>query len=276
MASDVTAAARLVINTTAHQRIIREREANGDSESRLFYDDWQSANLDISNGVVKECSRALAKEIILKYEWLGSMPAVVWHTFGIFYDGICAGVVCYSPEYSENLGKQAREQGRKCADWSKYGFEGKMILLSRGACVHWAHPHSASKLIRQSMKMLPEKYEVVTATVDPAAGEIGTIYQACGFYYVGSMREGNANVKARPLDRDGWLIEGRIWSSRSIRARVGSTRREDILRMFPEAQFVKQHSKGRYFAFRGSKKVKAQHRTAIAHLLQPYPKRIEE
>lgn len=256
----------------AHQRIIRERKAL-DTENDLFGPWWAGISVDIKAAEVREISRALCEEIILEYEWLGCMPAVTWHHYGIFFDRHCAGVVAYGPEYSENLGIQAREQGRKCADWSQYGYEGKMILLSRGACVHWAHPHSGSKLIRRSMDLLPAKYEVVTATTDEAAGEVGTIYQACGFHYVGSMRDGNPNVKSRRLDRDGWLIKGKIVGARSIRAIVGSTQADAIARIYPDAVKVKQHSKHRYFAFRGSKRVQQTHLGAIAHLVKPYPKR---
>lgn len=46
------------------------------------------------------------------------------------------------------------------------------------------------KVIRRSMRLLPERYRIVTATCDRAAGEIGTIYQACGFDDVGTMRAG--------------------------------------------------------------------------------------
>ena len=49
------------------------------------------------------------------------------------------------------------------------------------------------------MKMLPEEYKVVTATVDEHAGEIGTIYQACNFHYIGSMRENNPNGVAMKM-----------------------------------------------------------------------------
>jgi hypothetical protein len=59
--------------------------------------------------------------------------------------------------------------------WLRYGFEGKIIALLRGACEAWAHPHSASKLVRGAIKLLPERYRVVTATCDGLAGEVGTI-----------------------------------------------------------------------------------------------------
>ena len=255
----------------AWQRQIREKAAISGGD--LLGEWWNQIDVDIKSAEVKEISYQMAEKIILEYEWLGCMPAVAWHCFGIFFNGVCGGCVVYGPEYSENLGIQAREQGRKCADWSKYGFEGKMILLNRGACVHWAHPHSASKLIRRSMDMLPDKYEIVTATTDEMAGEIGTIYQACGFYYVGSMRDSNDNVNSRKLDRDGWMIKGKIWQSRSIRAVCGSTKWEDVVRVFPEAKKVKQHSKHRYFAFRGNKRSIRNHTNAILHLIKPYPKR---
>jgi hypothetical protein len=260
----------------AHQRLIREKRAAEDADADMFGRWWQGINVDINRADVRGVSYETAKSVIEKYEWLECMPAVVWFTYGIFFDGCCGGVVCYGPEYSENLGKVARETGRKCADWSRYGYEGKMILLSRGACTHWAHPHSASKLIRESIKLLPQQYQVVTSTCDPAAGEVGTIYQACGFDYVGSMRDNRETVKSRYMDRDAWLIDGKIVGSRSIRQRCGSTKAEDIAKVFPDAQKIKQHSKHRYFAFRGPTAVQKKNRKAIAHLIRPYPKRAEQ
>ena len=256
----------------AHQKLVREKAAR-EKKGDLFGKWWEDIDTDISRAVVRETTHDTAKSIIDEYEWMGCMAAVTWHYYGIFFGNVCGGVVCYGPEYSENLGIQARESGRKCADWSKYGYEGRMILLNRGACVHWAHPHSASKLIRASMKMLPKKYEVVTCTVDDLAGEVGTIYQACGFHYVGSMRDANSKVNSRKGDRDAWLIDGKLYGSRNIRAKFGTTKMEEIKRHHPDARKVKQNSKGRYFAFRGSKKVKRTHLAAIAHLIQPYPKR---
>ena len=263
----------LLDNSISWQKQIREQRRIENSDSDLLGNWWQDINVDIKKAEIKEVSRELAKGIIEDYEWLGCMPAVVWHCYGIFFDKHCAGVVCYGPEYSENLGKISRESGKAGADWSKYGYEGKMILLSRGACVHWAHPHSASKLIRQSMKLLPKKYEVITCTIDEAAGEFGTIYQACGFHYVGSMRDNNPNVKSKKMDRDGWLIKDKIWTARSIRAICGNTQMENIKKYFPDVKKIKQHSKGRYFVFRGNKQTQQTHFDSIKAFVKPYPKR---
>jgi hypothetical protein len=119
----------------AHQRIIREANAMaaGLEDPPLV--------ADITTATVRAIGFTEAKRVIMEYEWLGKMPMYVSHTYGIFFEDRLGGVVVYSPEYAENLGV-----------WDRYGFTGKILCLSRGACVYWAHPHSASKLIRQSMR----------------------------------------------------------------------------------------------------------------------------
>jgi hypothetical protein len=119
----------------AYQRVIRERLAAADASQRTA---------DIGTAQVRAISTKQAAAIIEQYEYLGTMPAAIRHCFGIFFDGELGGAVIYGDEYGENLGV-----------WDKYGYSGKIIALLRGACVHWAHPHAASKLIRGSMGLLP-------------------------------------------------------------------------------------------------------------------------
>jgi hypothetical protein len=136
----------------AHQRVIREQlaaAANG-----------MERTVGIRTALVRPITIAEAKAIIVQYEWLGTLPAVTRHCYGIFFDGELGGAVVYGDEYGENLGV-----------WDRYGYSGRIIALLRGACLPWAHPHAASKLIRRSMDLLPERYRVVTATVDALAGE---------------------------------------------------------------------------------------------------------
>jgi hypothetical protein len=245
----------------AHQRIIREQKQNDEiiNNQEPF---WKSINRDINNAIVKPITRQEAKKIVEEYEWLGCMPAISLFHFGIFYDGHCAGVTVFGKDYIENLGH-----------WDKYGYTGRMLLLSRGVCVHWAHEHSGSKLIMESIKLLPKEYDVITATIDQAAGEIGTIYQACNFYYIGSMRESNPKIKSHSKDRFGVKIGNKIYGARSIRSKIGSQRKEDILKVYPDAIFIPQYNKHRYFYFRGSKTNVKHLLNPIKNLLKPYPKR---
>jgi hypothetical protein len=221
-------------------------------------------DIDLKKAVVKKIDIATAKKIIEEYEWLGCMPAITWYCFGIYFDGVCGGCVVFSPEYIENLGK-----------WDKYDFTGKIILLSRGVCLHWTPINTNSKLIMTAVKMLPEKYKIVTATTDHLAGEIGTIYQACNFHYVGSMRDANPNVKSKNGDRDGWIIDGKLYGSRTLRLKYGNTKIETLSKFHKEIKKVKQNSKHRYFLFRGTKNEQNYYKNKIAHLIKTYPKRIK-
>lgn len=107
--------------------------------------------------------------------------------------------------------------------------------------------------------------EIITCTVDHLAGEVGTIYQACNFDYVGAMRKGK--------ERIGCVIDGKLYGSRSLRAKFGHSRKAEILQLCPTAKFIKQKAKDRYFYFRGDKRTRKKNRNAIKHLIKPYPKR---
>lgn len=244
--------------TKAWQRKIREEKAQR-VDHDLFGAWWEDIDTDIKRAEVRPVTFQTAKAIIEEYEWLGTMPHICLHAFGIFFDGACGGVVTYSPEYCENLGR-----------WDQYGFTGKIILLSRGACVHWAHPHAGSKLIRQSIKMLPARYEVVTAMTDRRAGEFGTIYQACGFDYVGALRE-RTGLVAR---QDTVVVDGKMLAHRTTKQRFGTADKKKIKKMLgSRVEFIPDIDKDRYFAFCGPKSAQRKNRAQIAHLIKPYPKR---
>lgn len=246
----------------AHQKIIRDKKSKSDKQN-LFGAYWESIDLDLKKSVVKEISLITAKKMVEEYEWLGCMPTISWYCYGIYFDGHCGGVVVFSPEYIENLGR-----------WDKYDYTGKIILLSRGVCLHWTPINTNSKLIMTAIKMLPEKYKIVTATTDHLAGEIGTIYQACNFHYVGSMRDANPNIpNSKNGDRDAWLINGKLYGSRNLRKKYGNTKMETLLKHHNDVKKVKQNSKHRYFIFRGTKKEQEYHKQKIEHIIKPYPKR---
>ena len=226
---------------TAHQKIIRDEKAITDRHN-LFGDYWSGIDLSLDNAKIRPIDVNTARCMVEEYEWLGCMPAISLYCFGIYFDDYCGGVVVFSPEYIENLGR-----------WDKYDYTGKIILLSRGVCLHWTPPNTNSKLVMGAIRMLPDEYKIITATTDHLAGEIGTIYQACNFYYVGSMRDANPNVNSKNGDRDGWVINGKLYGARSLRLKYGTTKIDVLRRHHPDVKKVKQNSKHRYFYFRGSR-----------------------
>jgi hypothetical protein len=223
----------------AHQRVIKDR---------LAAESPEPAALDIRGAQVRPITLAEARTIIEVYE---PMPAVSWLAFGIFFGDRLGGAVVYGPEYGENLGV-----------WDGRGYTGQLIALLRGACLHWAHEHSASKLVRRSMRLLPAGYKVITATVDALVGEVGTIYQAAGFHFVGTMRAGG---RARVA------INGKHLSERQAGRLAGTRGVHALARLGFDAEAVPR--KERYFAFRGTRDERKQLRAAISQLIKPYPRR---
>jgi len=160
----------------SYQRIIRDNHENNKYHN-LFQQSLYPEDVKISDGTVKQCSYKDAKNIIIKYEWLRSMP----HRFGyrvshgIYFGKTMGGALVYAQPQVRSLGLFNIDFGTK-----------SIIQLSRGACAFWTPSCTASYLISKSIKIL--KNEGITAIVaycTPEAGEIGTIYQASNFIYYG-------------------------------------------------------------------------------------------
>ena len=142
--------------------------------------DFDYKNLKISDFnfefIDKDDSRT--KDIVTfikKYEWLGKMPNRPTHRFIATYKGMMAGAIVMStPNAFSNI------LGDNTSDIEK--------LISRGACASWTPKNLASALIMWSIKWMVKntEFRLFEAYADTEAKELGTIYQACNFYYLGN------------------------------------------------------------------------------------------
>jgi len=114
------------------------------------------------------------KKFIERHEWLGKISLYPTHFFTARYKGILAGVIIMDMPiaFSKMLGENTKHLER---------------LISRGACISWSPKNLASKLIGFSIKWMVKNtnYRLFTSYSDTEAKELGTIYQACNFYYLG-------------------------------------------------------------------------------------------
>ena len=176
--------------------------------------------------------------------------------FGIYFDGHCAGVVCYGyfqamQGYEKFVGKDYTDNG---------------IQLSRGACVHWAHPHSASKLIGKSLQHLKkEGYKYAVAFSDPEAGEIGTVYQATNWYYLGFGNTKHYNL----IYEDGKLF----MNDRDFNKKYKFKNLKSFLKINPNIKLKTIMPKARYIKLLGNKKENREMFKVLKNRIKPYPKR---
>lgn len=114
------------------------------------------------------------KEFIERHEWLGKMPTRPTHRFIASYKGILAGVVVMATPnaFSNLLGKENKDLEK---------------LISRGACISWSPKNLGSSLVMFSVRWMAKntEFRYFTAYSDTEARELGTIYQACNFIYLG-------------------------------------------------------------------------------------------
>lgn len=108
------------------------------------------------------------RSFIQKYEWLGKVGFGVRWVFTARWQGNLAGVVMISEPNAYQFGKSE-------------------ALIQRGAVSSWAPKNLNSKLVMFACNWMVRNTEkrYFVAYSDPSAGEIGTIYQACNFDYLG-------------------------------------------------------------------------------------------
>lgn len=135
-------------------------------------------SLRVSDFVFKEVidkkEKQNLKKFIERHEWLGNLSQYTTHWFGCYYNNILAGVILFNMPnaFSKMLGEDTSKIER---------------LISRGACISWSPKNLASSFMMWSIKYMVKntQYRLFTAYSDPTAKELGTIYQACNFYYLG-------------------------------------------------------------------------------------------
>ena len=138
----------------------------------------ETQNLRVSDFEFKcvedKTEREEIKNFINRHEWLGTLSQYTTHWFACYYKNILAGVVLMNVPnaFSKLLGDNTPYLER---------------LISRGACISWSPKNLASALIMFSINWMVKnsRYRLFIAYSDPTAKELGTVYQACNFYYLG-------------------------------------------------------------------------------------------
>ena len=138
------------------------------------------------------------KEFIERHEWLAKLPNRPTHRFTarLKKNGTLAGtIIMATPNAFSNL------LGKENTDKEK--------LISRGACISWGPKNLGSWLIMSSLRWMVEntEFRYFTAYSDPEAKELGTIYQACNFTYLGQT-SGTAKQYLDPAHpQKGWFSD---------------------------------------------------------------------
>jgi len=154
-----------------HQKLMKEQRLEGDLSGLSF----DPLVLPIDEYVFSHEPFTKEMGVFLKaYEWLGSVGVNSKWCFTMRLRGHLAGLqVLNEPAaYSKLLGP----------DTMKYE-----CLVQRGATISWAHKHLGSKMLMASINWMVKNTDkrLFVGYADSHAGEVGVLYQACNFMYLG-------------------------------------------------------------------------------------------
>lgn len=264
-------------NGICHQKIRRDATEAEDRQLGFKFDLKAS---DFS--LAQERMTSEHRLFIERYEWLGKVGWAVKWCFTARHEGKLAGVVLMSEPTMATKYKQYE------------------ALIQRGAASSWAPKNLNSMLVMFGCRWMVQNTgkRLFTCYSDPAAGEIGTIYQACNFMYLGrgfGIKKGillpsGRLVSPREFTKTSYMKKwakelGIEWQANwckpngyqditaypiSIRTRLAARAKEEMAK-YP---IGKQASKGKYALILGKDKREERHlKQLIVFETFSYPKR---
>lgn len=197
---------------------------------------------------VEEIPTRDAREVILRYEWLATMPCRSAASYGLKSPtGALLGVAVFGWTMSTEASWICGKENSRLA-----------ICLERGACVPDAPPNAASFLISRAVKLMADDhgYRIFFAYADPEAGEHGTVYQACGWLRITDTRAVENFVMP-----DGTVLSERAKSKRKMS-------KQDMVDA--GATVIKRAPKRKYVTFAGDRRERKRLRASLCCEPQPY------
>jgi hypothetical protein len=134
-------------------------------------------------------------QFIERHEWLGKMPIWLTHRFAWYLNvpgkpRVLSGVIIMATpnSFSNLLGADMKHKEK---------------LLARGACISFGPKNLGSHIIMASIKWMAKNtdFRYFTAYSDPDANELGTLYQAASWTYLGQA----SGTKYQ------YFVEGKGW-----------------------------------------------------------------
>lgn len=217
----------------------------------------EDISLELKDTVLRPITREIAKPFIEKWEWLGTLGTMKF-AYGLYF-GYKLGVVLV---FSKTTTWQAEVS--ICGE----EYRDKVILLARGAAANWAPPNANSYAIAQTLKAVEKDtpYRIVLAYSDRRAGEVGTIYQALNWLFIGWGATGKDHVPKALVDTTDMRFH-----TRGLPKELKS--KSSLLKAGYEVIDVPRANKGRYITFLGSRKERKELLAALKFRALPYPKR---
>jgi uncharacterized C2H2 Zn-finger protein len=211
------------------QRYIREVYAEIDPRESIV-------SLKRAGARVEKISRAEAEYLILRYEWLseGKADNACGRGASAFY-GLKIG--------DEIIGADVFGVGTSHEALNICGekYIPQTVSLMRGCCVYFAPKNAPSFLTREAMRQASAAHgwNIFVAYADEDAGELGQIYHAVGWKYIGQgsgRPKGNVHLNWRKPD--GTEVSSQTVHKKNLTKREMFARGWEVIPVRPKKRFV--------------------------------------
>jgi hypothetical protein len=245
-----------------YQRHIREVWGEIENKSQLT---------SLVGATVKRIGKKEAASVILKYEWLQTMGRGIQACYGLTLNGELLGSNCFGT------------MGGKIGDICGPEYAKQTVCLMRGACAPHAPNNSASFLTRYACLQAYKDFnwQIFFAYSDTQdASEMGTIYQACGWHYLGEdlgRAAGSFHVDFESPDGEiatSYKLNHQRQKDYPFMRSLGWTPEDGQMRPWLVAHGwkpIKRYGKKKWVWFEGPEKEKL--RSLCRYNFMPYPKR---
>ena len=226
------------------------------SQKKLFNPLLCEADAKPNQMVVKKVPASSVREYIASFHYSHIMPDNAFECYAGYYGDSLAGVVVFGNGASNEAFKalipfievtNCRELMRL---WSPDGMPA----------------NTESKLISESIKLLPKEVYLILSFADPNQNHKGIIYQACNFHYCGM-----SNPSKMLIDDKGCIFHVRtIGSFKRRHPELRSMTHKEIMAKY-NWKYIDASGKHRYVLFRGEKWLQKLMYYRIQHHIEEYP-----
>lgn len=203
------------------QRYIREVYAEIDPREPIA---------SLARAVVEPISRTEAESLILRYEWLGNCGRGASAFYGLKIGDELIGAAVFGVGTSH-------EARNICGET----YIPQTASLMRGCCVHFAPKNAPSFLTREATRQasVAHGWKIFVAYADEEAGELGQIYRAVGWKYIGQgSGRPNGNVHLNWRKPDGTEVSSQTVHKQNLTKRQLFALGWEVIPVRPKKRFV--------------------------------------
>jgi hypothetical protein len=225
--------------------------------SRLIPDNLEYNGQPVSSLTIRKVPASFAREYISTYHYTKTMPDSTMFCFAGYYSEALAGVIVFGMGAGKNQYTALVPNIQN----------GEYLELTRLWSPDGMPKNTESKLITESINLLPSQIKLIISFADPSRNHIGTIYQASNFYYCGMSQGGKVLI-----GNDGIEKHPRLLGIYRMRHPEYTDLSNDSLMTKYGWRYKDSSPKYRYVLLRGDRKTRKLLLNSINPLIEPYPK----